>query len=249
MSNRRVFLFLTKIEMQKYLLFLLCGSSMFSQTIHEKYPDNQTDYIGGNVQFYKDVQQVLKDKNLEPCADKAENLHFRLVVYPDKSIKYVKSEDPTVETYKCTFELSKQVVKYLKGWNPAEVNGEKVAAATTFLIIPSELFGEIKEGYDPINDLEMAMYEGGIQKFRKKVFQGIDISGYNFTGTFRMEATFYIERDGSMSNIELAQSSGLKVFDDMIITSLSKIKNKWKPGTIHGIPVRYKFRLPIAFAN
>lgn len=222
---------------------------MFSQTIHEKYPDNQTDYIGGNVQFYKDFQQVLKDKNLEPCADKAENLHFRLVVYPDKSIKYVKSEDPTVETYKCTFELSKQVVKYLKGWNPAEVNGEKVAAATTFLIIPSELFGEIKEGYDPINDLEMAMYEGGIQKFRKKVFQGIDISGYNFTGTFRMEATFYIERDGSMSNIELAQSSGLKVFDDMIITSLSKIKNKWKPGTIHGIPVRYKFRLPIAFAN
>ena len=169
MSNRRVFLFLTKIEMQKYLLFLLCSSSMFSQTIHEKYPDNQTDYIGGNVQFYKDFQQVLKDKNLEPCADKAENLHFRLVVYPDKSIKYVKSEDPTVETYKCTFELSKQVVKYLKGWNPAEVNGEKVAAATTFLIIPSELFGEIKEGYDPINDLEMAMYEGGIQKFRKKV--------------------------------------------------------------------------------
>ena len=249
MSNRRVFLLLTKIEMQKYLLFLLCSSSMFSQTIHEKYPDNQTDYIGGNVQFYKDFQQVLKDKNLEPCADKAENLHFRLVVYPDKSIKYVKSEDPTVETYKCTFELSKQVVKYLKGWNPAEVNGEKVAAATTFLIIPSELFGEIKEGYDPINDLEMAMYEGGIQKFRKKVFQGIDISGYNFTGTFRMEATFYIERDGSMSNIELAQSSGLKVFDDMIITSLSKIKNKWKPGTIHGIPVRYKFRLPIAFAN
>ena len=249
MSNRRVFLFLTKIEMQKYLLFLLCSSSMFSQTIHEKYPDNQTDYIGGNVQFYKDFQQVLKDKNLEPCADKAENLHFRLVVYPDKSIKYVKSEDPTVETYKCTFELSKQVVKYLKGWNPAEVNGEKVAAATTFLIIPSELFGEIKEGYDPINDLEMAMYEGGIQKFRKKVFQGIDISGYNFTGTFRMEATFYIEKDGSMSNIELAQSSGLKVFDDMIITSLSKIKNKWKPGTIHGIPVRYKFRLPIAFAN
>ena len=249
MSNRRVFLFLTKIEMQKYLLFLLCSSSMFSQTIHEKYPDNQTDYIGGNVQFYKDFQQVLKDKNLEPCADKAENLHFRLVVYPDKSIKYVKSEDPTVETYKCTFELSKQVVKYLKGWNPAEVNGVKVAAATTFLIIPRELFGEIKEGYDPINDLEMAMYEGGIQKFRKKVFQGIDISGYNFTGTFRMEATFYIERDGSMSNIELAQSSGLKVFDDMIITSLSKIKNKWKPGTIHGIPVRYKFRLPIAFAN
>ena len=235
--------------MQKYLLFLFCSSLIFSQTIHEQYPDNQTDYIGGNVQFYKDFQQVLKDQKLEPCADKNENLNFRLVIYPDKTIKYVKSEDPIVETYKGTFELSKQVVKHLKGWKPAEVNGQKVAAATTFLIIPNELFGDLPEGYDPVNDLEMSMYEGGIQKFRKKVFQGIDISGYNFTGTFRMEATFYIERDGSMSNIELAQSSGLKVFDDMLITSLSKIKNKWKPGTIHGIPVRYKFRLPIAFAN
>ena len=148
-----------------------------------------------------------------------------------------------------SFELSKQVVKHLKGWNPAEVNGQKVAAATTFQIIPNELFSDLPEGYDPVNDLQMAMYEGGIQKFRTKVFQGIDISGYNFTGTFRMEATFYIERDGSMSNIELAQSSGLKVFDDMLVKSLSKIKNKWKPGTIHGIPVRYKFRLPIAFSN
>lgn len=235
--------------MQKYILFLFCSTLIFSQTIYEKYPDNQTDYIGGNVQFYKDFQQILKDKNMEPCTDKAENLHFRLVIFPDKSVKYVKPEDSIQENYKCTFELSKQVVKHLKGWNPAEIDGKKVAAATTFLIIPHELFSDLKEGYDPVNDLEMAVYEGGIQKFRKKVFQGIDISGYNFTGTFRMEATFYIERDGTMSNIELAQSSGLKVFDDMLITSLSKIKNKWKPGTVHGIPVRYKFRLPIAFAN
>ena len=235
--------------MQKYVLFLFFSSLIFSQTIHEQYPDNQIDYVGGNVQFYKDFQKVLRDKNLEPCSDKNENLNFRLVIYPDKTIKYVKSDDPITESFKCTFELSKQVVKHLKGWNPAEVNGQKVAAATTFLIIPNELFSDLPEGYDPVNDLQMAMYEGGIQKFRNKVYQGIDISGYNFTGTFRMEATFYIERDGSMSNIELAQSSGLKVFDDMLVKSLSKIKNKWKPGTIHGIPVRYKFRLPIAFSN
>ena len=235
--------------MQKYVLFLFFSSLIFSQTIHEQYPDNQIDYVGGNVQFYKDFQKVLRDKSLEPCSDKNENLNFRLVIYPDKTIKYVKSDDPITESFKCTFELSKQVVKHLKGWNPAEVNGQKVAAATTFLIIPNELFSDLPEGYDPVKDLQMAMYEGGIQKFRTKVFQGIDISGYNFTGTFRMEATFYIERDGSMSNIELAQSSGLKVFDDMLVKSLSKIKNKWKPGSIRGIPVRYKFRLPIAFSN
>ncbi len=249
MRNRRVFLFLKKISVQKYLLFLFCSSLMCSQTIYEMYPDKQTAYIGGNVQFYKDFHHILKDKNMEPCADKNETLHFRLVVYPDKSIKYVKSEDPIAASYKCTSELSKQVVKHMKGWNPAEVNGEKVAAATTFLIIPNELFGDLPAGYDPINDLQMATYEGGIQQFRKKVFQGIDIRGYNFKAPVRMEATFYIEIDGTMSNIELAESSGIKVFDDMLITSLSKIKNKWKPGTIHGIPVRYKFRLPIAFAN
>ena len=234
----------------KFLLFLpffIC-SKTFSQDIYERYPDNQTDYVGGNVQFYKDFHQVLIDKKMQPCENKNEAFSFRIVVYPDKKIKYVKSEDAeSLEKNKCAFELTKEVAKYLTGWNPAVVDGNKVAALTSFWIIPHELFQDLKEGYDPVNDMEMATYEGGINNFRKKVFQSIDLSRFTFTGTFRLTVTFIVETDGKISNVKLAESSGLKAFDDMVVKSISQIRNKWTPGNIHGIPVRYRFKLPLAF--
>lgn len=257
MSDCKVFLFL-KLILQHImqtiaikittLLFALCYFLSFSQEVLERYPSGQTDYIGGNVQFYKDFHEVLLSKNLKPCENKNENFSFRIVVYPDKTIKYIKEEDPTVlEQYKCAFELTKEVAKYLTGWNPAELDGKKVAAITSFWIIPNELFGELKEGYDPVNDMEMATYGGGINNFRKKVFQSMDLSKFTFSGTFRIEVTFIVERDGRISNIKLEQSSGLKAFDDMVINEISRIKNKWKPANIHGIPVQSHFRLPLAF--
>ena len=230
-----------------FILFILYSNS-FAQDIYEQYPAGQTDYIGGNVQFYKDFHQVLIDKKLQPCENKNEAFSFRIVVYPDKKIKYIKSEDSeSLEKNKCAFELTKEVAKYLTGWNPAIVDGNKVAAVTSFWIIPHELFQELPQGYDPINDMEMATYEGGINNFRKKVFQSIDLSRFTFTGTFRLEVTFIVETDGKMSDVQLAQSTGLKAFDDMVIKSISQIRNKWTPGSIHGIPVRYRFRLPLAF--
>lgn len=234
--------------MIKYLLLLFTSSILFSQEIHEFYPPNQTDYIGGNVQFYKDFHQVLIEKKLEPCTNKNENLSFGIVIYPDNSIKYIKGKDPDEEKFKCTFEMTKTVLKYLKGWNPAVVDNKKVAAATSFLIIPNDLFSELPANYDTVGKMEIAMYNGGINAFRKKVFQSIDLSRFKFDRTFRLEVTFIIERDGSMSNVELAQPSGLQEFDTMVINSISKIRNKWTPGSINGVPVRYKFRLPLAFS-
>jgi len=235
--------------MRKTLLLLLLPVFCFSQDILENYPAGQTDYIGGNVQFYKDFQEILKAKNLKPCENKTENLTFKLVVYPDKTVKYVKDEDPkSVTDNKCTFDLTREVLKYLKAWNPATVNEKPVAAVTSFLIIPNELFGELPANYDPIKDLKMATYEGGINAYRKKVFQSINLSRFTFDGTFRLEVTFVVEKDGKISNIQLAQSSGLKEFDDMIINSIKSIRNKWTPGTIHNIPIRSRFRLPLAFS-
>lgn len=230
------------------LLFAFFFSTLyFSQDIYEKYPEGQTDYIGGNIQFYKDFRKVILEKNLQPCENKNENINFRIVIYPDHKIKYVKNEDSNWEENKCAFDLSKEVAKNLTGWNPAIVDGNKVAAVTSFWIIPHELFQELPQGYDPVNDMEMATYEGGINNFRKKVFQSIDLSRFTFTGTFRLEVTFIVETDGKMSDVQLAQSTGLKAFDDMVIKSISQIRNKWTPGNIHGIPVRYRFRLPLAF--
>lgn len=236
--------------MKKYLLFFCFISAYsFSQEIYEGYPENQTDYIGGNVQFYKDFHQVLIDRKMKPCENANENYSFKIVIHPDKTINYVKDEDLiNLENNKCAFELSREVAKYLHGWNPAVVEGKKVAALTSFWIIPNELFGELKEGYDPANDMEPAMYEGGINNFRKKVSQNIDLTRFKFNGTFKLIITFVVERDGKINDVQLTQSSGLKEFDDMVVKGISRIKNKWTPGKIHNIPVRYRFKLPLAFS-
>lgn len=230
------------------VLFIFSAVFGFSQQIYENYPPGQSDYVGGNVQFYKDFKKILIEKNIKPCSKK-EHYYFRLVVYPDRTVKYIKPEDPKyLEENKCAFEISKEVAKYLKGWNPAIVEGEKVAAVTSFWIFPDELFNELPEGYDPVNDMTFPTYEGGMNNFRKKVVQDIDMRNFTFQGRFRIEVTFVIDEQGKMSDVKLEQSSGLKEFDDMLVSRIRGIKNKWTPANIHGVPIKYRFRLPLLFS-
>lgn len=233
----------------KYLFaFLFVFPSLFQTQILERYPQGQTDYVGGNIQFYKDFRKVIIEKNLQPCENKNENINFTIVIYPDRKIKYVKNEDSNWEENKCAFDLSKEVAKYLTGWNPAVVDGKKVAAVTSFWIIPRDLFQELKENYNPVNEMEIANYEGGIDKFRKKVFQSMDLKRFTLNGKFKLLVTFVIEQDGKMSNIKLVESTGSKDFDDMVISGNASIKNKWIPASISGLPIRSRFKLPLAFS-
>ncbi|WP_262149979.1 energy transducer TonB [Chryseobacterium foetidum] len=235
--------------MKKIVLFFVLTGGFFNAQILEKYPKDQEDYEGGNIQFYKDFHRVLTEKNLKPCEDKNEMYSFKLVVYPDSTIKYVKEEnEEALEKNKCTHDLSREVAKHLKGWKPAEVDGQKVASQTSFWIIPDELFKELPEGYDPAKDYKITEYEGGINNFRKKVAKSVDLSKFNFKSTVRIHVKFIINTDGEMSDIKLEESSGLKEFDDMIIESVAKVKNKWTPANIHGRPVRSQFRLPLTIS-
>ena len=234
--------------MRKMFLFSILASGLFNAQILEYYPKGQDDYKGGNVQFYKDFHKILVEKNLKPCDNNKESYSFQVVVYPDDTIKYVKEENEEyLSKNKCAYDLSREVAKYLKGWKSAEVDGKKVAARTSFWIIPDELFRELKEGYDPVKDYKMPEYEGGINNFRQKVANSIDLSRFKLNGMLKVQVIFVVNLDGKISEVQLDESSGLKEFDDMIIKSISKIKNKWTPGSIHEIPVRSRFRLPLAF--
>lgn len=240
--------------MQKTALFilLLICTSLFSQEILLKYPDGQTPYKGGYVQFYKDFNKILTEKNLKPCENKNEYYHFGILINKDNTINFVAENENFDEKYsKCTKELSREVAKHLKGWNAATQNGVNVRAVSYFLIMPDQLFGVLKENYGEEKDWKetMAEFPGGINEFRKKVVNNIDLSRFNYDKGFRLEVTFVVERDGSVLDAKLSQSSGLKQFDDMILQSISRIKKKWKPATINNIPVRYLFRMPFAFQS
>lgn len=222
---------------------------VFYHAQYDYFPKDQSPYKDGVENYYKDFHSILIEKGLKPCENKNEMHNFRIVIHPDSSIEFVKPAD---ETYylqnKCAAELAKEVAKYQNEWQPAIVNGEKVAAVASFLIYPEDLFNNYKENYNPYETMEQASYQkSGTSNFRQKVSNSIDLRGFNWSEKFTIIVNFVVERDGSITNIMLDQSSGLKNFDDMIIKAIKKIKNKWSPATIHNIPVRSHMRLPLTF--
>ena len=240
--------------MKKLSIFCLIFISIlsFSQDILERYPDGQEYYNGGYLKLYKDINQVLIDKNLKPCENKSEYYRLNILVYPDNSIKYVRDENPeNAIRNKCAFDLAREVAKYLTGWNAATIDNKKVIAQTGYTILPSQLFTHYKDGYfpyDPKTETN-ASFEGGISNFRKKVFQSINLNRFSFNGPFKLEVTFVVEADGSMSNILLTQSSGLPEFDKMVISGMKSIRNKWTPAKTVDVPIASRFRLPLSFES
>ena len=175
--------------MRKFYLFYLFFISVlaFPQGFLERYPDGQNDYVGGNAAFYKEFHQILLDKNIKPCEDKNEVYTLRLLVTPEKTIKYIKEEDAEkLKQKKCTYDLAREGVKYMNNWNPARVEDKDVSSVTNFLIAPDHLFEKYTEGYDPVKLSTNATYNGGINEFRKKVSRNIDLSRFSFNGVFKL---------------------------------------------------------------
>lgn len=185
-------------------------------------------------------------KKIKPCENPAEYYDLHLIIYPDKTVKFIKEMDTVkIAQNKCAYDLARNVTKYLNGWKPAIVDNKEVAAITGFKIIPADLFDNYKKGYDPEKSIIRPEYEGGINNFRKKIVQNVDIRKFKIIDDFKLTVSFIIEKNGEVTNIELDQSSGFKEFDDMILNSISRIKNKWTPGNISGLPIRYRISVPL----
>ncbi|MDY3338910.1 TonB family protein [Riemerella anatipestifer] len=219
-----------------------------SQTIYTEYPKGQYPYIGGQKEFYKDFHDILMEQKLLPCENKKEFYTINLVVYPDKSINYIKPEDiDIVKANKCTFELTKEVLKYMDKWKPAIIDSKEVAAITSITVIPNDLFDRYTYGYTIDSAIKEAEYEGGIQAFRNKMVENIDIFDFKSNGKTPIELLikFTIEKDGKLSNVRIENSSGSKEFDKRILDGIKGIKKKWSPKTLHGEPIESEFNLPI----
>lgn len=107
---------------------------------------------------------------------------------------------------------------------------------------------EIEEDTPIIKAEKMPTFQGGdLLKFREwvqkrlrypQIAQENGISG-------RVTLSFVIERDGSLTNIEVMQSPDRSLSEEAIrVLSTSP---KWEPGKQRNQPVRVKFTLPVAF--
>jgi protein TonB len=85
------------------------------------------------------------------------------------------------------------------------------------------------------------IYTGGFEALHVFLNKNLKTRG----GTGRVIATFVVEKDGSISNIEVLRSFSDQAAAEAV--RVIKLMPKWKPGIKNGWVVRTQFTIPISF--
>jgi protein TonB len=88
-------------------------------------------------------------------------------------------------------------------------------------------------------------FPGGIQNFYQYVANNFDRENLDEGETIRVNVSFVIETDGTMTNIEVKEKTNTVIANEAIRV-LKSLKKKWTPGIKNGQAVRTQFTLPIA---
>ena len=87
-------------------------------------------------------------------------------------------------------------------------------------------------------------FPGGLDKFYNQVGNRYRVPEIGEEKTIRVYVSFIVERDGTMSNIQVLRNPGYGAGKEAIRV-LKSIKTKWSPGMVNGKYVRTAYKLPI----
>ena len=87
-------------------------------------------------------------------------------------------------------------------------------------------------------------FPGGMSKFYSYVAQNFNTPETAFSNSIKVYVSFVIEKDGSMTDIQVMRNPGYGL-DKEAIRVLKSLKTKWTPGILNGKPVRTAYNLPI----
>lgn len=87
-------------------------------------------------------------------------------------------------------------------------------------------------------------FPGGIERFYAYVGKNFNNPEIEESKTVRVYISFVIEKDGSMTDIQVKRDPGYGLAKEAIRV-LKSLKTKWEPGFIKGKPVRTSYNLPI----
>ncbi len=87
-------------------------------------------------------------------------------------------------------------------------------------------------------------FPGGIKKFYAFVGSNFEKPELDEIKTVKVYVSFVIEKDGSMTDIQVRKDPGYGLAKEAIRV-LKSLKTKWEPGLIAGNPVRTAYTLPI----
>ena len=197
------------------------------------YPKKQDSYKDGYKGFYSDLAKVLKEKNYQTCPNKKEAINVKVLVNVDGSVAIVKEEDKAaVANNQCAYDMIKSVLPYLKNWQPAELNGQKVKAVARFLFVPNEIINNIPT--DKLSYLS-AIHPDRIEGFRKKFMVCFNSDKFNWNQDFSITTYFEVNTEGDLQFIHADPVADNEEFMNMIVRCLHyNKKKKWTPASYRG---------------
>lgn len=237
------------------LFFFFCNATLAQKKTYYNYSPDQEAYSGGNVQLFKDIQDFLVKNNFSKCENPKEMYWVTLRIDENSKPALIrkKTDIEKAEKNKCAYDLIVKALGSLKKWKSAEIKDEKVTAYFDFPFIPDHFFENYKEGYDTKNYITRAFFApNGIDSFREEVLKNLngylDFEAYKVNGRFIV--FFTIETDGStkVSDIEPKVPNSKELLEDMRF-AFKKIKRKWQPATLNGVPMQTNSRVPINFTD
>jgi len=89
-------------------------------------------------------------------------------------------------------------------------------------------------------------FPGGMMVFYKYVGNNFKIPE-NFKGSGKIYIKFFVEKDGSLTEIEIIRDLGFGLGDEAV--RVLKNSPKWIPGQVNGEPVRMMYSLPISIVS
>jgi protein TonB len=183
------------------------------------------------LETQKQVLPEIKKQNPETAVESAQLINPIITQASQADQDIAKNTDNTSVTNTIT-EGTGTV-----GINPTSTSG--VGTETAIPIVDS--------GNTIVNSLsldKLPEFPGGINKFYSYVGNNFEKQEIDGSGSIRVYVSFVIERDGSMTDIQVKRDPGYGLGKEAVRV-LKSLKTKWSPGMIAGKPVRTAYNLPI----
>ena len=230
-----------------------------------KDPEVAAEYPGGTPALMKFLSTKVKyPKEAEKRGEQGK-AYVQFVVKSDGNVDYVQIAKTSGS--KVLDDEAVRVVKSMPRWTPAKQDGENVSSMLTLPVafklgdVPTVAV-DAPEGKNEVVDVkitavdeeiyqvveQMPEFKGGMDALMKYLSSNInypkEAKDKNIQGKSLIR--FVVEKDGSITDIEVARSSGNELLDQ---ESLRVVKSmpKWNPGKQSGRAVRTRFVLPVMF--
>lgn len=196
--------------------------------------------------FYKKAIQL----NHEFLADqKTLDEHQNIVLYQNILLQYAQFLSPSELISSFNFSITKK--RFVMMTTASKSNNllfKKLLVMPllllTFLCFSNQSFSQSDIVLTSIGaNSVQPQYPGGIAKFYQYVTKNV-VLPKNLTGAAKVQMTFVVEKDGSLTDIKSVKAiSG--AFVNPFINVLKK-SPKWIPGKVSGKALRVAYRLPIS---